>query len=115
VIASHWLYRIWAQQYLLPLIGSKFEMGMSFTPDSLNLKFNLSESISNVECKWVDGELVLSKGSVVKESSKTKKNAVVQFKALEGKTVESVSVMILDRLVKMDFRLFLKVLVGFQI
>ena len=103
MIASHWLYRIWAQQYLLPLIGSKFEMGMSFTPDSLNLKFKGIESISNVECKWVDGELVLSKGSVVKESSKTKKNAVVQFKALEGKTVESVSVMILDRLVKMDF------------
>lgn len=76
---------------------------MSFTPDSLNLKFNINDVISNVECKWVDGELILSKGSNVKESSKTKKNAVVQFKALEGKTVKSVSVMLLDRLIKMDF------------
>lgn len=103
MIASHWLYRIWAQQYLHPLIGSKFELGMSFTPDSLNLKFKKNEVVSNIECKWVDGELLLSKGSAVKESSKTKKNAVVQFKSLEGKSVESISVMLLDRLIKMNF------------
>lgn len=103
MIASHWVYRIWAQQYLWPLTGARFDLGMSFSAESLSLKFSLDDTVHYIDCKWVDGELVLSKGNGIKESSKNKKNALVQFKSLTGECVKSVSVMLLDRLVKLDF------------
>ncbi len=103
MIASHWVYRIWAEQYLSPLIDTKFDLGISFSSDLLSLKFSSNDLLHFIDCKWVDGELLLSNGNEIKESSKNKKNALVQLKALNGEIVKSVSLMFLDRLVRIDF------------
>ena len=103
MIGSHWMFRIWADRLYRELIGCQFVLGLSFQKDSVILQFKVDNRLMAYELKFINGFMALLPSNNVRMTSKKKSNAVVQFKDLEGKTVENIQFALFDRLLTIAF------------
>lgn len=103
MLGSHWMFRVWADKLYRELIGCQFVLGLSFQKDSVVLQFKGDNRLMAYELKFINGFMALLPSNNVRMTSKKKSNAVVQFKDLEGKTVENVRFAMFDRLLTIAF------------
>lgn len=103
MISSHWTYYYWSERLATEIIGTYFQSAISFSKDSLLVQFAGKNTLKAYEFKFIDGELIISEGNEIKNSSKTKQNAVVQFKELNNQCVLSIKWSLFDRQITIEF------------
>ncbi len=97
-------FQLWTEVLSTELLGYYFDFGISFTKDSLILNFKGSKrSEKSFEFKFVDGQIALFPAKSVSGDSRTKRNAVIQFRELENKELTAIRLNFLDRLMVFDF------------
>ena len=84
------MYRVWASYLYEELIGSNFDLGLSYSRDSVFLQFRSKGHRKAFELKFVNGFLIILPSHPLREHSKKKTNAVVQFKELSKQTVKDI-------------------------
>lgn len=97
-------FQLWTEMLSSELLGHYFDFGISFTKDSLILNFKGSKkSEKSFEFKFVEGQIALFPAKPVSGDSRTKRNAVIQFRELENKELTAIRLNFLDRLMVFDF------------
>ncbi len=103
MISSHWTYYYWSERFASEILGTYWQNAISFSKDSLLVQFAGKNTQKVYEFKFIDGELVISEGNEIKNTSKTKQNAVVQFKELVNHSVLSIEWSLFDRQITIEF------------
>lgn len=103
MLGSHWMYRVWASFLCEELIGSDFDLGLSYSRNSVFLQFQNNGNRKAFEMKFVNGFLIILPSHPLREHSKKKTNVVVQFKELTKQTVEDVGYAQIDRVLSIKF------------
>ena len=104
MLGSHWMYRVWASYLYEELIGSDFDLGLSYSRDSVFLQFRSKGHRKAFELKFVNGFLIILPSHPLREHSKKKTNAVVQFKELSKQTVKDIGYAPIDRVLTIKFQ-----------
>src|SRR6056300_1075557 len=104
MLGSHWMYRVWASYLYEELIGSDFDLGLSYSRDSVFLQFRSKGHRKAFELKFVNGILIILPSHPLREHSKKKTNAVVQFKELSKQTVKDIGYAPIDRVLTIKFQ-----------
>jgi len=103
VISSHWTYYYWSERFASEILGTYFQNAISFSKDSLLIQFAGKNFEKVYEFKFIDGELIISEGNQIKNTSKTRQNAVVQFKELINQCVINIYWALFDRQITIEF------------
>ena len=91
MFSVNWVYGMWADEFRKRLIGGFFQGAISFDKDTLFLQFvDAQNSTWTVECKFIDGHLLILPSDKVFDSSDNKKG-ILQFKEIENQPIISVS------------------------
>lgn len=104
MLGSHWMYRVWASFLYKELLGSYYDLGLSYSRDSVVLQFRNNGNRKAFELKFVNGFLIILPSHSLREHSKKKTNAVVQFKELSKLAVEDVGHAEIDRVLTIKFQ-----------
>ena len=103
MLGSHWMYRVWASYLQEELMGSEFDLALSYNRDSVILQFRNKGHRKAFEFKFVNGFLIILPSHTLREHSKKKTNAVVQFKELTKLAVEDIGYTCIDRVLTINF------------
>jgi predicted ribosome quality control (RQC) complex YloA/Tae2 family protein len=97
-------FRLWSEVISKELLGWYFDFGISFSRDSLVLNFTHKQNQTKaIEFKFIDGQITLFPSKTIPHESKSKKNALIQFRELEHSQLRGVKWNFLDRLIVLDF------------
>jgi predicted ribosome quality control (RQC) complex YloA/Tae2 family protein len=103
VISSHWTYYYWSERFASEILGTYLQNAISFSKDSLLVQFAGKNAQKVYEFKFIDGELVITEGNEIKNTSKVKQNAIVQFKELVNQSVVNIEWALFDRQITIEF------------
>ncbi|MBM3438867.1 MAG: DUF814 domain-containing protein [Bacteroidetes bacterium] len=91
MFSVNWVYGMWAEKFRNNLVGGFFKGAISFDKDTLFLQFIDNQTNPfTVECKFIDGHLILLPSEKEFERNGSKKG-IIQFKEIELFTITSIA------------------------